>query len=154
MTEIKNIGKIEKGRNYPNVDIFRLIAGDEIRAGSRKTFPEDKNSRNKTGSIGFMDYYIARDNMFLYLSGIEPEFQRQGYLGQFIKKTKEIAKNKKLYAIFAAVDKKNEAMINAMAKYNFAPCGSENDYNKIYKLAINPTESAGSSEQSLESKLL
>lgn len=154
MTEIKNIGKIEKGINYPSVDIFRLIAGDEISAGSRKISPEDRDSINKTGSIGFMDYYAVENNMFLYNAGIEPKFQRHGFLGQFIKKTKEIAKNKNIYTILVAVDKRNEAMIKAMAKYKFVPCGSADDYNKMYKMSINPTKSAGSSGQSLESKLL
>lgn len=69
--------------------------------------------------VGFMDYWVVRDEAHLITLAIDPSYRRLGLASQFIQHLLQDTQQKKVKKIYLDVRKSNEAAIALYEKFGF-----------------------------------
>ncbi len=78
--------------------------------------------------VGFMDYWIIKDEMHLITIAIDPSYRRLGLGSKFVDYLVNQAEKKQVKKIFLDVRKSNVAAIALYEKFNFSKIGIRKKY--------------------------
>ena len=78
--------------------------------------------------VGFMDYWIIKDEMHLITIAVDPSYRRLGLATKFLNYLIEQAGKKQVKKIFLDVRKSNEAAIALYDKFEFSKIGIRKKY--------------------------
>jgi len=78
--------------------------------------------------VGFLDYWLVKDEIHLINIAILPQYQGRGYAGLLMKYLFEVSRTKLCKKIFLDVRESNQAAIGLYQKYGFQKVGVRKQY--------------------------
>lgn len=137
MVNDKNIDPQIQGMKAEDIDrILKIEQASFSQPYSRDLFEEEllldlaHPCVMKMGEVlvGFMDYWLIKDEIHLITIAIDPSYRRLGLASKFLEHLLEVSRQKWVKKIFLDVRKSNMAAIALYQKFGFVKIGVRKKY--------------------------